>query len=226
MALPTASDNPFPSLLITEGTEPTAPAAGKQRLYIDSTTHLLKATNSSGTDRTVEGMSLLQTLTASASSSLDFTTFISSNYDDYMIRGVNVAPATNAAHLYLEVGTGAGPTYDTGNNYEWSRMGYHAGGAANNDQGATGLARICNSMSNNAGYGFASFTAMVTGLQSTTQRKTFHGTSVFVNSTPLHIVSTWDIQWVTTGTAATALRFIMSSGNIASGTIRIYGMAK
>lgn len=49
------SDNAFPSLLITEGTEPSAPAAGKQRLYIDSTTHLLKATDSSGTDRTIEG---------------------------------------------------------------------------------------------------------------------------------------------------------------------------
>jgi len=56
MALPTASDNAFPSILITEGTEPSAPAAGKQRLYIDSTTHLLKATNSSGTDRTIEGV--------------------------------------------------------------------------------------------------------------------------------------------------------------------------
>lgn len=51
-----ASDNAFPSILITEGTEPSAPAAGKQRIYIDSTTHLLKATNSSGTDRTIEGI--------------------------------------------------------------------------------------------------------------------------------------------------------------------------
>jgi hypothetical protein len=58
MALPTASDNAFPSILITEGTEPSAPAAGKQRLYIDSTTHLLKATNSSGTDRTLESSAI------------------------------------------------------------------------------------------------------------------------------------------------------------------------
>lgn len=49
-----ASDNPFPSVLITEGTEPAAPAAGKQRLYIDSTTHKLKRTDSSGTDVTIE----------------------------------------------------------------------------------------------------------------------------------------------------------------------------
>lgn len=49
-----ASDNAFPSILITEGTEPSAPAAGKQRLYIDSTTHKLKRTNSSGTDVDIE----------------------------------------------------------------------------------------------------------------------------------------------------------------------------
>lgn len=50
-----ASDNAFPSILITEGTEPSAPAAGKQRLYIDSSTHKLKRTDSSGTDVTIEG---------------------------------------------------------------------------------------------------------------------------------------------------------------------------
>lgn len=49
-----ASDNAYPSILITEGTEPTAPAAGKQRLYIDSTTHKLMLTNSSGTEHSVE----------------------------------------------------------------------------------------------------------------------------------------------------------------------------
>jgi hypothetical protein len=49
-----ASNNAFTSLLITEGTEPTAPAAGKQRLYVDSTTHLLKRTDTSGVERTIE----------------------------------------------------------------------------------------------------------------------------------------------------------------------------
>lgn len=65
-----ASDNAFPSILITEGTEPSAPAAGKQRLYIDSTTHKLKRTDSSGTDVTVEG-GLADTGTVTY---LDFTT--------------------------------------------------------------------------------------------------------------------------------------------------------
>lgn len=49
-----ASDNAFPSILITEDTEPAAPAAGKQRLYIDSTSHHLSRTDSSGTQVDLE----------------------------------------------------------------------------------------------------------------------------------------------------------------------------
>ena len=48
-----ASDNAFPSILITEGTEPAAPAVGKQRLYIDSTSKKLKLTDSAGADLTI-----------------------------------------------------------------------------------------------------------------------------------------------------------------------------
>ena len=54
-----ASDNAFPSILITEGTEPAAPAASKQRLYIDSTSHNLKIVNSSGVESNV-GMNVLK----------------------------------------------------------------------------------------------------------------------------------------------------------------------
>lgn len=49
-----ASDNPFPSILIDESAEPSAPAAGHQRLYMDSTSFRLSATNSSGTQRELE----------------------------------------------------------------------------------------------------------------------------------------------------------------------------
>lgn len=50
-----ASNNQFPSILLNEDTEPSAPAAGMQRIYIDSTTHKLKRTDSSGVDVTIEG---------------------------------------------------------------------------------------------------------------------------------------------------------------------------
>ena len=50
-----ASDNPYPSLLVVEGSTPTSPAAGDQRLFIDSADHKLKRVNSSGSVTTVEG---------------------------------------------------------------------------------------------------------------------------------------------------------------------------
>jgi hypothetical protein len=50
-----ASDNPFPSILIEEGTEPAAPAAGHQRIYVDSTSHLPMIVNSAGTDTALGG---------------------------------------------------------------------------------------------------------------------------------------------------------------------------
>ncbi len=55
MSLPTASDNPFPSVLVTETAAASIsnPAAGKQRLFVD-TDHVLKYKNSSGTVSNVD----------------------------------------------------------------------------------------------------------------------------------------------------------------------------
>jgi hypothetical protein len=44
-----ASDNDFPSVLFTEGTTPSSPAASHQRLFVRSSDHVLCYVNSSGT---------------------------------------------------------------------------------------------------------------------------------------------------------------------------------
>lgn len=56
--MPLFENNLSPYLTIVEATEPAAPSAGQQRLYIDSTTHKLKRTDSSGVDVTIEGGSV------------------------------------------------------------------------------------------------------------------------------------------------------------------------
>jgi 2-keto-4-pentenoate hydratase len=43
-----ASDNPYPSMLVVEGTVPASPAAGRQRIYIDTADHVFKRVDSSG----------------------------------------------------------------------------------------------------------------------------------------------------------------------------------
>jgi hypothetical protein len=49
------SDNANPKLILVEGTTPSNPPAGQQKLFIDSADHKLKRLNSSGTVTTVEG---------------------------------------------------------------------------------------------------------------------------------------------------------------------------
>jgi hypothetical protein len=201
-------------------------------VFVDSSAHSAKIVNSSGSvsalgSGTAGALIFLEAHTASTSSSLDFTTFISSTYDTYKIEIINLVLATSTAHLYWEAGTGVGPTYDTGNVYEWGFSGYTSGGAAANYAGATGVARIFDTMSVAAGYGFGTASLTLTDPQSTTLRRTIQGTLQYVTSTgPAARYGMWGSQYTQTGTALTALRFIASSGNIASGTIRIYGVAK
>ncbi len=84
---------------ITEGTEPSAPSAGHQRLYVDSTTHLLMITNSGGTESAVGGVTSDATLT---------TTDITTNNSSTSKHGFLKKLDNNAAH-FMD-GTGAWST--------------------------------------------------------------------------------------------------------------------
>jgi hypothetical protein len=171
----------------------------------------------------------LEAHTAATSATLDFTTFVSGTYDTYKIIGTELIIATNTSHFQMEVGTGGGPTWDTGNNYEWSRGAYTTGGSGTGtvDFASTAVPRIFATMANAAGYGFGQFELMAYALQSTSIRKSFLGQVYYVTSVgPAAVIGPLGIQWTTAGTAVTALRFLASSGNITSGTIRIYGVSK
>jgi hypothetical protein len=74
----TGSDNPYPKVLVVEGTAPASPAAGRQALFVDSADHHLKRKNSGGTVTDLEaGGSALTvddegTPLATAATTLDF----------------------------------------------------------------------------------------------------------------------------------------------------------
>jgi len=54
---------------------------------------------------------LLEQHTAAASASLDFTTAITSLYDDYLIELLNIVPATSVAELWMRISTDSGSTF-------------------------------------------------------------------------------------------------------------------
>ncbi len=173
---------------------------------------------------------LLEQHTASSSATLDFTTFISSTYDDYLIELVNVIPANNNINFVIRVGTGGGPTYDSGANYGWFERSMRVGGgdvSSGAVSGATSMqiAGVSVGVSNNTLWG-VSGNVHLTSPQSTSLNKTFYGqTRWFYDAGADPVMSTCHGTYIST-TALTALRFLFGTGNIASGTIRIYGVAK
>jgi hypothetical protein len=187
----------------------------------------LSAGSLTATGGAAGALAFLEAHTAASSSSLDFTSFISSTYDTYLIEGVALVMGTDNVDLRVEIGTGGGPTYDTGNNYHWAAIGFSSGNTQFNDSGSSGIAKLVKGMDNGlTAFAFTDFSLTAMNLQSTTLNKALFGKTYYLDNSSNVIFSTWGMIWTTAATAVTALRFIPSSGNIASGTIRIYGVSK
>jgi hypothetical protein len=111
-----ASDNAFPSILIAEGTEPSAPAAGKQRLYIDSTSHHLSRTDSAGAEVDLEAFvgcsvanSALQAISNNSATALTFDTESSPFYDVGNVHSTTNFTATSAGKWYMHCSVDCDP---------------------------------------------------------------------------------------------------------------------
>lgn len=234
------SDNLFPKLItVVQASDAAAPANGDWKIYAKAGGIYARSSNSVvgpfGAAAASGGLVLLNTQTASASASLDFTTVISSTYDEYVFEGVAVRPATNGTNLTMLMGTGGGPTYDTaGNYYGTNRTGVGASGApasGGSSNGATTQAdapgtsiMVGEVVANDAAYGQTSFSLRLTIPQSATQHKHIYGNAVWHNGTEVFMVMVGYLY--ASVTAVTAVRFIMAAGNITSGVIRAYGIAK
>lgn len=171
---------------------------------------------------------LLEQHTASASSSLDFTTAITSTYDEYLIELVDILPATNGSTLRMLASTNGGSSYDTGTNYataynRWSKTGQSQAGAASDSNidlgGGLGLSN------DSTEQGFVGSVRLYNPLGTSGWKKVRGQSTWWYSGTP-ELLGASIAAAYKSASAVNALRFIMSSGNITSGTIRIYGVAK
>ena len=163
---------------------------------------------------------------ASTSATLDFTTFISSTYDTYIFKFVTIVPATSTAILQMRMGTGGGPTYDTGANYgsQLFRHSFNASALSGADSGATSIALTTAWLS--AGNHPIAGSLELYDPQNATWYKWVSGKFVYPDSGISNMaVSEMGGEYLV-ATAITAVRFFMSSGNITSGMIRVYGISK
>lgn len=167
-------------------------------------------------------MVLLSTQTASSSSSIDFTAALSSTYSKYVVEIFDLVPAS-AAQILCRVNTGGGyistGTYDQGVDGRDSE-GNPMGGELENTTSLSLSANENVATSSNLN----NFTVNIYNPSHASKR-----TAIM-----------WNGLWITDGTtrhrpgygggsnqttsAVTGIQFLMSSGNITSGTFKLYGI--
>lgn len=172
---------------------------------------------------------LLEQKTASASATLDFTGCISSDYDEYLVEFINIVPASTPVDFYMRMSTDGGATYDSTNKYAAARWSWiHSATGVNGNALTAPVGQIGlfggNNVANDANYGVCG------------QLRLFSPQSTSVYKRVLGYLNAKDgggtfTNFVQSGvyqstTAVNAFRFLFSSGNIASGTIRCYGVRK
>lgn len=178
----------------------------------------------------LSGLVLLEQHTASASASLDFTTCISSTYDEYQIEFVNVVPETDAVDLWMRMSTDGGSTYDSGSNYFFSGFGFNNTGSSVLGVGSaakTTAIKFQNAanIDNSADYGVVG-SGRLFSPGSSSLRKYFQYRVTYLDNTAAVLQNLDGTGIYDSATAVNAFQFLMSSGNIASGTIRVYGVGK
>lgn len=172
------------------------------------------------------GLVLLEQHTASASATLDFTTAFTSTYDTYQIEIVNLVNATNNVDLWLRVSTDGGATFST-SGYEHiqeNNSTSNAGISAVSDTAASAVVLFVG-IDNSQSYGTSGRVMLYDPLNASLKKTmTFNLSSVLQAVARRYWISGSGF-WGTT-TAVNAVRFMYASGNITSGTIRVYGLAK
>jgi hypothetical protein len=167
-------------------------------------------------------MTLISTQTASSSASISWTGL--SGYNHYMLIMDGIAPSTGGLVFYVQVGTGAGPTYIT-SGYNTNSLASLGNGAPYNYAGSTAGLIVTDFW--NSGIRSTSYVSGNITLNNMTNSKLAIGAGIvsYVDHTN-NLFALTSVNGQSTGntTAKTAVRILFDTGNIASGTASLYGI--
>ena len=178
---------------------------------------------------------LISTSTASSSSTIDITSGLDSTYKEYIIKFINIHPASDSVHFLFQGDTGTNTSYNQtitsasfrAYNYESSSSGtptlqYYTSGDLDQDTDF-------HYMTGNSGVGNDSDQAF-NGTMHLFDPSNTTFVKHFIIDTNSHGPTNYTMRFFAGGyfnttTAITRLRFKFSSGNIDSGTIKLYGVS-
>ena len=176
-------------------------------------------------------ITLLQTQTASSSATISFTSNIDSTYDVYMFKFINIHPATDGVYLNFQASTNGGSSYGVTLTSTFFR-------AVHNEAGDTYALEYRN----------ARDLAQSTSFQNLTEStgndndQSCNGTLTLYAPSSTTFVKNWlstnntyhnndysmnvnSAGYFNTTSAINGIQFKMSSGNIDSGVIKLYGIS-
>ena len=178
-------------------------------------------------------MTLLQTQTASSSSTLSFTSNIDSTYKEYVFKFYDIHPATNAVDFLFQADTGTNTNY----NQTITSTHFIAGHSEADDNTAltyrtdgdlaqsTSFQQLneYNTLGNDNDQSLAG-TLTIYEPSSSVFVKHFNSVSCSpTNGT--HAANMYTAGYFNTTTALTRVQFKMDGGNIDSGVIKLYGIS-
>lgn len=171
------------------------------------------------------GLIYISTTAASNSATVDITSGFSSTYDQYLITITDIIPQTDDTDLWMRVSQSA--VFVAGaTDYRWSRMQCSDAGTVTG-AGSTGDTKflVANQLGTGTGETYSG-RIYILNPAGTAKYKLVHAHSTWFNSAP--VIATGDMTgaFVLNTTAIDGIRFLMSSGNIVSGTFALYGVRK
>jgi hypothetical protein len=167
----------------------------------------------------------LQGVTANNTSpNMNFTSWYSTKFSVYVLEFDGVQLASNNISLSLQMSTNGGSSYDSSSSYTYG-WEYVYGAGSVNGFGSNGDTQIVfqGNISNSASYTIDGSLRMFAAGSSSTY-KIFMGSLVALNSSVGLPLMTTGYATYNNTTAVNAFTIFASSGNIAAGTVTVYGI--
>ena len=177
------------------------------------------------------GMTLISEQTASSSSTISFTSGIDDTYDSYVFKFINIHPATDDTNFQMNFSTDGGSNYNVAKTTTYFRSIHNESDAtaligyetANDLAQGTGFKTLCDDIGADADQN-ANGTFNLFNPSSTTFVKHFT-CRIAVSQSADYAMDLYTAGYGNTTSAVDAIQFKMSSGNIDSGVIKLYGIS-
>ena len=176
-------------------------------------------------------MNLISTQTASSSSTISFTSGIDSTYDEYVFRFYDIHPATNSVNFYVNFSIDSGSNYNVAKTTTWFYAYHNESGDTSSLEYNTGLdlaqgtgnQPIMENIGNDNDQSGSGFLTLYNPSSTTFVKHFTAQTADIIHAD--YTENTFIAGYCNTTSAINAVQFVMESGNIDSGTIKLYGIS-